>query len=55
MAPTSTTAEHPSAPNDEADNETLREVFEKLISGDPQFREAKKSGRAYLIGAKPRG
>jgi hypothetical protein len=54
-SPTSTAAENSSAPTEEADNETLREAFMKQISGDPRFKEAKKSGKAYVvIGAKPR-
>lgn len=48
-SPTGTAAEN-SSPNDEDNSETLREAFMKQISGDPQFREAKKSGKAYVIG-----
>jgi hypothetical protein len=45
--PTGTAAEN-SSPTEEA-SETLREAFMKQISGDPQFREARKSGKAYVI------
>jgi hypothetical protein len=37
----------PAAP--QQDDETLREVFMKAISGNPQFREAGKSGEAVVI------
>jgi hypothetical protein len=30
-------------------SETLREAFMKAISGSPQFREASKSGKAFVI------
>jgi hypothetical protein len=54
-SPTSTAAESSSAPTDEDNSATLREIFEKLISGDPRFKEAEKSGEAFVIGgAKPR-
>lgn len=51
QSPTGTAAaENPSAPTAEDSSETLLEAFTKLISGNPQFREAKKSGEAYVIG-----
>ena len=46
------TAEENSSPPEEADNETLREIFEKLIAGNPRFQEAEKCGRAFVVGAK---
>jgi hypothetical protein len=46
-SPTDTAEE---TPNDEDNSETLREAFMKQISGDPRFKEAKKSGEAYVIG-----
>ena len=49
-SPNPVTAEENSAPTEEDSGETLCEKFEKLISGDPRFQEAKKSGRAYVIG-----
>jgi hypothetical protein len=30
-------------------SETLREAFMRQISNDPQFREASKSGKAFVI------
>ena len=51
QSPTSTTAEDPS-PTEAAD-ETLIEAFMKVISGNRQFKEARKSGKAFVIGAKP--
>ena len=52
-SPTDTAAEN-SSPTEEESSETLREAFMKAISGNPQFREAKKSGRAFVNGgAKP--
>ena len=44
------------SPTQEAteNSETACEVFMKLISGDPQFRPAKPSGKAFVVGgAKP--
>jgi hypothetical protein len=52
QSPTTTAEEN--SPTEAAD-ETLLEAFEKIISGDPRFQEAKKSGRAFVIGgAQPR-
>jgi hypothetical protein len=44
------TAEENTSPTEEDNSETLRERFMKQISGDPQFQEAEKSGKAYVIG-----
>jgi hypothetical protein len=52
-SPNPVTAEENSSPTEEADSETLLEAFTKAVSGNPRFQEAKKSGRAYVIGAKP--
>jgi hypothetical protein len=48
-SPNPVTADN-SSPTEEDNSETLREKFMKLISGDPQFREARKSGKAFVIG-----
>ena len=33
-------------------SETLREQFVKAVSKDRQFQEAKKSGKAFVIGGR---
>jgi hypothetical protein len=48
-SPNPVTAEENSSPTEEA-SETLREKFMKEISGDPRFKEAKQSGKAFVIG-----
>jgi hypothetical protein len=57
-SPTDTGAANSSAPSRKKDRtengETLPEAFMKAISGNPQFQEAQKSGKAFVIGgAKP--
>jgi hypothetical protein len=44
----------PSPTEEDQSGETLCEAFTRLTSGNPQFREAKKSGKAFVIvGARP--
>jgi hypothetical protein len=52
-SPTGPAEENSSAPTEEDNSATLREAFTKAISGNPQFQEARKPGRAFVIGAKP--
>jgi hypothetical protein len=55
-SPTGTGAANSSAPSQTKDrtenSETLPEAFMKAISGNPRFQEAKKSGKAFIIGGK---
>lgn len=44
----------PSPTEEDQSGETLCEAFTRLTSGNPQFREAKKSAKAFVIvGARP--
>jgi hypothetical protein len=41
----------PTEKHDDKDDkdETLRERFMRLVAGDPRFKEAEKSGKAFVI------
>jgi hypothetical protein len=53
QSPTGTAEENSSASTEEDNSETLLEAFTKAISGNPQFKEARKSGKAYVIAGPP--